>query len=200
MLVNPRPRGDDEVRVWLETQEERWGFRPNYAAAFVSRPDVAQAWMALGAAVSSGVDRRRFELATIAAARARRSTYCTAAHSMVLRDVCSDEGAMRGLAEHPDGSTLDATDHAVVTFATKVAEDPASITAEDVDALRAAGLTDDDIADVVFAVAARCFFATVLDGMGATVDPQIASSFDPTTLAHLTVGRPLSGSGPPVVG
>jgi uncharacterized peroxidase-related enzyme len=191
MLIDPTDGDDTASREWREGQAARWGFVPNYAAAFASRPDVAQAWLGLSAAVSGGMDRRRFEVATIAAARARRSTYCTAAHSLFLRDVCSDDEAVRALAEHPDGSTLDPTDRAVVAFATKVAEDPASVDAADVEALHAAGLTDDDIADVVFAVAARCFFATVLDGMGATVDPQIASSFDPATFERMTVGRPV---------
>ena len=35
----------------------------------------------------------------------------------------------------------------------------------DVDALRAVGLTDADVADLVFAVAARAFFTKVLDGL-----------------------------------
>lgn len=39
----------------------------------------------------------------------------------------------------------------------EVATDAASIEAEDVDRLRDAGLSDADIADVVFAASARCF-------------------------------------------
>lgn len=196
MLVNPRPSGDDGAREWLDGQEVRWGYQPNYAAAFVSRPDIAEAWLGLSAAVMGGMDRRRFEIATIAAARARRSTYCTAAHSLMLREVCADEEAVAALVAHPDGSTLDPTDRAVVAFAAKVARDPAAIEAADVDALRSAGLSDDDIADVVFAVAARCFFATALDGMGARVDRQIGDAFAPEVMARLTVGRPMAAADP----
>jgi alkylhydroperoxidase family enzyme len=92
----------------------------------------------------------------------------------------------------PTGSCLEPTDRAVVAFAAKVAVDPASVGSEDVAALRALGLTDGDVADVVFAVAARCFFATVLDAGGAEADAQLGGSFDAETRARLAVGRPFA--------
>src|SRR5262245_6087839 len=105
MLINPE--GDSaEFREWADDQTARWGYVPNYTAAFASRPAVARAFTALGAAVGNGMDRRRFELATIAAARALRSTYCTAAHSMFLRDACGDEATMLAIAADPDGTAL----------------------------------------------------------------------------------------------
>jgi len=75
------------VAEYYGQQREAWGFLPNYAPAFSLRPDVAQAWNLLNATIRNGMDRRRFELVTIAAARALRSTYCTAAHAKFLRDV-----------------------------------------------------------------------------------------------------------------
>ena len=179
---------EDEADAWAEAQTAWWGYLPNYAAVFGSRPDVARAWTALSAAVVGGMDRRRYELATIAAARAVGSTYCTAAHSKFLRDVCGDEATMVALANDPDGGSLDDTDRAVVAFAAKVARQASAINQDDVDALRAAGLSDNDIADVIFAVGARCFFATVLDAAGAEPDHQLAVALD-TVAERLVVGR-----------
>ncbi len=194
MLINPQPGAEDEVREWNDEQAARWGYLPNYAAAFASRPEVARAWTALNTAVRDGMDRRRFELATIAAARALRSTYCTAAPSKFLRDVCDDEATMLSIAADPDGRSLDAADRAVISFARKVATDAASISRDDVEALDAVGLTDNDIADIVFAVAARCFFATVLDGVGVDADHQLGAAFDPRVTAQLSVGRPIAAA------
>src|SRR5206468_2107882 len=143
-------------------QRDSWGFLPNYAGAFGHRPDVAQAWHGLNLAIRGGMDRRRFELATIAAARALRSTYCTTAHSKFLRDVCGDETSLHRIAEAPSGETLDEQDRAVYRFAAKVATDAASVEQDDIDQLRVAGLSDADIADVVYAAAARSFFTRVL--------------------------------------
>ena len=192
MFIEPFDVGvEDEVAAWSQQQVGMWGYLPNYAAVFGSRPDVARAWTALNLAVRNGMDRRRYELATIAAARALRSTYCTAAHSMFLRDACGDEATMVALADDPTGASLDDADRAVVAFAGKVARQAAEISQGDIDALRAVGLTDNDIADIVFAVGARCFFATVLDAAGADPDHQLAAALS-TVADRLVVGRPIA--------
>ena len=197
MFIEPFDVGvEDEVDAWTQGQAARWGYVPNYAAVFGSRPDVARAWTALNVAVRDGMDRRRFELATIAAARALRSTYCTAAHSMFLRDACGDETTMLALADDPTGASLDDTDRAVLAFAGKVARQASEITQDDIDALRAAGLTDNDIADVIFAVGARCFFAAVLDAAGAEPDHQLAAALS-TVADRMVVGRPIAP--PPMI-
>ena len=170
------------------------GYLPNYATAFASRPEVARAWTALNVAVRDGMDRRRFELATIAAARALRSTYCTTAHSKFLRDACKDEATMLSMAADPDGGSLDVTDRAVIAFARKVALDAEAISQDDMNALREVGLSDNDIADIVFAAAARCFFAKVLDGVGVNADHQLGAAFEPHVVEQLTVGRPIAAA------
>ncbi|HEX2784373.1 MAG TPA: carboxymuconolactone decarboxylase family protein [Ilumatobacteraceae bacterium] len=195
VLINPlNAAAGDEVREWYDEQTARWGYLPNYAAAFASRPEVARAWTALNGAVRDGMDRRRFEIATIAAARALRSTYCTTAHSKFLRDACNDETTMLAIAADPEGGSLDPADKAVMAFARKVALDAASISQGDVDALHAVGLSDNDIADIVFAAAARSFFAKVLDGVGVSADHQLGETFDPDVTERLTVGRPIASA------
>jgi uncharacterized peroxidase-related enzyme len=179
---------------YYRQQRAAWGFLPNYAAAFSTRPDVAQAWNTLNGTVRDGMDRRRFEIATIAAARALRSTYCTAAHSKFLRDVCGDEPAMLSITAELTGAALSPQDHAVYEFAAKVATDAASIEQPDVDRLRAVGLADADIADVVFAAAARSFFTRVLDALGAQLDVQTAQAFPPDVREAMIVGRSIAES------
>lgn len=183
---------EGELTGYYQQQRKAWGFLPHFAACFSHRPAVAQAWNILNTTIRGGMDRRRFEIATIAAARALRSTYCTAAHSMFLRDVCGDEATMRLICEQPDGLALGPQDRAVYEFAGKVARDAASVEQSDVDALRAAGLSDADISDVVFAAAARSFFTRVLDGLGAQLDPQTADAFSPALLQSMVVGRPVA--------
>src|SRR3954451_12256920 len=109
----PEDAATGALADYYRQQRAAWGFLPNYAAAFSTRPDVAQAWNVLNATIRGGMDRRRFEIATIAAARALRSTYCTAAHSKFLRDVCGDEAAVRSIADDPTGAELDDRDRAV---------------------------------------------------------------------------------------
>ena len=113
--------------TWYAGQRKAWGYLPNYAPIFTSRPEVAHAWSNLNLTIRGGMERRRFELVTIAASPRADCTYCLAAHSSFLRDVVGDEPTMRAIADDPSGGTLDETDRAVIAFATKVATDaPAS--------------------------------------------------------------------------
>jgi uncharacterized peroxidase-related enzyme len=193
VLINVNRSGAaDEVDEYLAQQTASWGYLPNYAAAFVSRPDIARAWAALNGAIRGGMDLRRYEIATIGAARALRSTYCTAAHSKFLRDDCGDEAAMIAIATGREPDALDAVDRAVLAFAEQVARDAASITEADVDALREVGLSDDEIGDVVFAAAARSFFTKVVDAFGAPADHQLGEHFPAEVRDALVVGRPIA--------
>lgn len=178
------------VADYYQQQREAWGFLPNYAQAFSSRPEIASAWNLLNKAVRDGMDRRRFEIATIGAARALRSTYCTTAHSLFLVVECDDEAAMLSIAHDPSGGGLGEVDRAVYEFAGQVATDASSVTQSDVDRLRELGLSDRDVADVVFAAAARSFFTRVLDGLGAQLDTRTAGLFAPEVLDSMVVGRP----------
>jgi uncharacterized peroxidase-related enzyme len=193
MLINVKPsEATDEVEQFLDAETRSWGYLPNYAAAFVSRPLVVRRWGALNGAIREGMDRRRYEIATIGAARALRSTYCTAAHSKFLRDDCGDEAAMVAIATGTGDDALDEVDRAVLAFAGQVARDATAITEADVEALRQVGLTDEEIGDVVFAAAARSFFTKVLDGFGVQADHQLGEQFEPAVRDQLVVGRPIA--------
>jgi uncharacterized peroxidase-related enzyme len=169
-----------------DRERERVGYVPNFARVFADRPDVYWAWRGLNGAITASSDFRRFELATLAAARALRSTYCALAHGSVLATQFYEPGTVAAL---PEG--LDDTDAAIMEFAAKVAADAASITREDVQRLRDVGLRDDEIVDVVLAAAARGFFSTVLDALGAEPD-SVYNELDPALRDALTVGRPLN--------
>lgn len=188
----PEDAAAGPLAEYYRQQRAAWDFLPNYAGAFSTRPDIGQAWNSLNTTIRNGMDRRWFELATIAAARALRSTYCTAAHSRFLRDVCGDEATLRSIAEDPSGAGLAPQDRAVYEFAAKVAGDAASVEQSDVDHLRAVGLTDADVADIVFVAAARSFFTRVLDGLGAQLDIATAETFAPDILDSMIVGRPVA--------
>ena len=176
---------------WNDRQRASWGYLPNYAHAFATRPDIAEAWTVLSNTIGKGMERRRYELATIAAARTLRSTYCMAAHSKFLRDDVGDETTMRAIVDDPSLAALEPTDRAVMEFAALVARDAAAITQDDVQTLRDHGLTDADVVDVVFAAAARTFFTKVLDALGVQADAQLGETFDPETRNKVTIGRPI---------
>jgi uncharacterized peroxidase-related enzyme len=188
--LSSAPTHTAETRQIFADEETAWGFVPNFARLFTLRPGAYQAWKQLNGAIKGGMDARRYELATVAAAVALRSSYCTLAHGRILaRDHLAPDDVI-ALVRDPGAAELDTTERAVVTFAAKVARHASEITEEDVDELRAAGLSESDILDVVLAAAARCFFSTVLDATGTTPDAAY-QILEPSLRTALTVGRPI---------
>jgi uncharacterized peroxidase-related enzyme len=165
---------------------------PNYARVFALRPAVMDAWEGLNRSIRAGMDRRRYELATLAAARILRSSYCALAHGTVLRDRHLGREALYRVASDHHHAGLDPVDVAVMDFAEKVAGTPTEVTAADVETLRGHGLSDTEIFDVALTAAARCFFSTVLDAVGAEPDAAYRTTLEPELLDVLTVGRAIA--------
>jgi alkylhydroperoxidase family enzyme len=161
----------------------------NYERVFALRPEVYTAWQQLNGSIKASSDLRRYELATLAAARKLRSSYCSLAHGKVLAEQFYDFATVPRL---PEG--LDTADAAIMAFAEKVVVDATSITQDDVDELRAHGLSDAEVLDVALAAAARCFFSKTLDALGAQPDAAYGR-LDPAFREALTVGRPIEQPG-----
>ena len=194
-FIETVPEGDasGELTQMYETDREIFGHVPNLTRAFSHRPDVYAAWRQLNGAIKANMDLRRYELATIAAARRLRSTYCMLAHGSVLMDKFVAPDELTALVSDHHAAGLEPVDVAVMDLADKVAQDATTVTQADVDALRAHGLPDAEIFDVIAAAAARCFFSKVLDGVGAQPDARYADLAAPLR-ETLTVGRPIAAA------
>jgi uncharacterized peroxidase-related enzyme len=181
----PEDDAPEPVARMFEGARAQMGYVPNFVRLFTLRPEVFGAWQQLNGAIKQR-DVRRYELATLAAARALRSSYCSLAHGKVLAEEFYDADTV---AAFPDG--LDDADRAVMAFAEQVVRDATSITREDVDRLRAFGLSDVDVLDVALAAAARCFFSKTLDALGAEPDREYVELLPAGLREALTVGRPI---------
>jgi uncharacterized peroxidase-related enzyme len=184
------PARDDGAAALQAELEAQLGTVPNYAQAFSRHPDVLRAWTALNGAIKEDADLRLYALATLAAARRLRSSYCSLAHGKVLAGYVGPD-QVRRIAADPASAGLEPLDAAVVALAEKVVDDATSLTAADLDELRTLGLDDAAIETVVLAAAARCFFSKTLDALGVLPDADYAE-LDPELRDALTVGRPIA--------
>lgn len=187
----PEGQATGAVAEMYEADVEAFGGLPNFTKAFSLRPEVYTAWRQLNGAIKANMDLRRYELATVAAARRLRSSYCTLAHGSVLLAKFLEPEAVRALVEDYRTADLEPADLAVMELADKVAHDATAVSQADVDRLRALGLTDGEILDVVLAAAARCFFSKTLDSLGAEPDAKY-SELAPVLRDTLAVGRPIA--------
>jgi len=161
----------------------------NFERAFGERPGVLAAWVELNTAIKANMDLRRYELATLAAARKLRSSYCSLQHGRVLLEDFGEP--VREIALDRRTAGLDEIDLAVMDLAEKVVVDATSIDDRDRQQLRDLGLSEAEIMDVVLAAAARCFFAKTLDALGVLPDASL-SELDAGVREVLVVGRPIA--------
>ena len=170
------------------------GYVSNYTRAFSRRPEVLAGWQALKDAITSGMEPRLYELATVAAATAIRSSYCSLVHGQILATRYYQPDTVASIAADETAGALvalDAADAAVVRLARKVAMEADKVTQEDIDELRDLGFSDDDIHNVILAAAARCFFSKVLDATGTLPDAALREMPEQLRSA-LTVGREIA--------
>lgn len=192
--TTPPDQARGNVRKMYERQQNKYGYVPNYAKIFSHRPDVMALWADLLHGIRQHVDGRRFELVTLAAAHALRNSYCCLAHGKALTEFYSAE-QIQALIDDADSGPLSAAEAAMMRFARKVARDPSRITAGEVGVLREHGFSDTEIFDIAAIAAARTFFASLCDSLGAEADVTYMDMED--GLRHaLTVGRPIGYATP----
>jgi uncharacterized peroxidase-related enzyme len=187
----PEAEATGVVAEMYEADRDHFGFVPNFTQAFSLRPEVYAAWRQLNGAIKATMDLRRYELATVAAARRLGSSYCTLAHGSVLADKFLGADAVSAVVSDYRAAGLDPVEVAVMDLADKVATDATSVTQEDIDRLRGFGLSDGEILEVVLAAAARSFFSKTLDAVGAAPDASYGE-LEPSLRETLTVGRAIA--------
>jgi uncharacterized peroxidase-related enzyme len=124
-----------------------------------------------------------------AAASTLGDSYCSLAWGKRLAEVAGPDLAAAVIRGDDEG--LDETERALAAWARRVAGDPNSITADEVQALRDRGFDDAQIFAVTTFVALRLAFSTVNDSLGARPDGQLATSVPEPVRSSVSFGRPI---------
>jgi uncharacterized peroxidase-related enzyme len=188
--TTPAGTAQGDVHTMYTNQQKAVGYVPNYAKVFSHRPEVMGHWADLLRGIRQNVDRRRFELVTLAAAHALRNSYCSLAHGKVLTEFFSNE-EIQALVSDDRPDPLSAAEAAMMNFARKVVRHASQVTAGDVAALREHGFTDAEIFDIAATAAARTFFANLCDSLGTEADVTFME-MDDALRQSLTIGRPIA--------
>ncbi len=187
----PVDEASGDVRAMYEDNQTPQGYVPNYAKVFSHRPHVMDGWAGLIRSIRSTMDTRRYELVTIATARALRSSYCMLTHGQILRQRFYGAEELARIAGDYTSASLTPSEVEMMSFAEKIARDASRIDEADVQSLRQHGFTDPEVFDIAAAAAARCFFSKLLDALGAEPDAAYGVLEDDLR-RQLVVGRPIS--------
>ncbi|GGL60484.1 peroxidase-related enzyme [Halocalculus aciditolerans] len=169
MTAFPVPDRDDlpdDLRERIAEETERAGFTPNVFDAFAYKPSHFRPFFAYYDALCEDTDltRAEVEMIIVATSGANDCLYCVVAHGALLRVYADDPQLADQLATNYRSADLSEREEAMVAFAVKLTNDVERIDDADRQALREAGLSDEEIWDV----AAVCAFFNLSNRM-ATV-------------------------------
>jgi uncharacterized peroxidase-related enzyme len=131
---------------------DKSGFLPNVFGALAWRPDEARAFFSLHDALmdkdTPGLTQADREVLVVATSAANGCLYCVVAHGALVRIRARDKYLADQVAVDWRKAPLSPRLRAVVEVGVLLAVDPVAVTAEQQDALRGHGLTQDDVWDV----------------------------------------------------
>jgi uncharacterized peroxidase-related enzyme len=170
LRVPPEDEVEEEVKssVWAKPLE-RLGFVPNVFRAFALRPVHLLRWrdhfdeLMLG---ESGLTKAQREMIAVVVSATNRCHYCLVAHSAAVRKLTKDPMLAEQLATNYKYARLEPREHAMLDFAAKLTEASHRCSPEDLDALREAGWTDEDIFDIAEVTAMFNFTNRMASGLG----------------------------------
>jgi len=192
----PPSAADGAARAMYDKVLAEQGTIPNWAHVFSLRPNVRDGWVSLITSIRPKLDVRRYELATLAAARALRSSYCSLAHGKVLVNQVFDAPALTAIMNGNAADVLTPAEVAMMAYVEKVVRNADRVSESDIADLRSHGFSDEEIFDVAATAAARSFFSKLLDALGVQADASF-NQLDGELRAALTVGRPVAKSTQP---
>src|SRR4029077_14767311 len=140
-----------DIRTRIVAVQEKAGFIPNVFLAWAHRPDEFRAFFAYHDALlekQCGLTKAEREMIVVATSSLNHCHYCVIAHGAILRirakqPLIADQVAINYL-----NADLTLRQRAILDFAVKVAGRSHEVNDADFTALRAEGLTDDEIWDI----------------------------------------------------
>ncbi len=163
-------KAEGKVRAVYENDQSSLGYVPNHAKVFSLRPDVLEAWRSFQGSIRKNLRLRRYELVTLAAAKALNCRYCLLAHGSILNKNGVGVDQLRDILTDFHDAGLEPAEVAIMDFAEKIARSADEMTQADVDALRALGLEDVEILDITLTATMRCFASKTFNALGAGSD------------------------------
>lgn len=156
------------AEIYAEDRETL-GYVPPHTQVMAVNPEAYRAFQQLASAVAGPMDKRRYELVTLAAARAIGSEACLLAHGLKSLKYM-DESEIRRVAADYHDADLSEAEVAMMDFAVKVSTDSASMADADSMTLRDLGFSDREIVDIALAAAMRNYFSRALHALAVEVD------------------------------
>ncbi|MBT1191209.1 uncharacterized peroxidase-related enzyme [Rhodococcoides kroppenstedtii] len=140
-----------DLRERIDPIVEKSGFVPNIFRALGHRPNEMRAFFDYHDLLMDQpgpLTKAERELVVVASSGANRCVYCVVAHGAILRVRTKDPHIADRVATNPEQARLTDRERAIVDVALALTRTPERFSDNDVDAARAAGLSNEEIWDV----------------------------------------------------
>jgi len=144
----------EDVRERIETETDEAGFTPNVFPAFAYRPSHFRAFFAYHDALTdeTPLEREEVEMLVVTVSGVNDCLYCVVAHGALLRIFADAPTLADELATNHRTADLSAAHREMLDFAVKLTETPGRVDETDVDRLRDAGFTSEEVWDIASVV------------------------------------------------
>ena len=166
------PAEDDvppAVKELFDKASERLGFIPNVLRVYALRPRHLELWDAFYDDLmrgESGLTKPQREMIAVVVSTVNRCHYCMVSHAAALRKLTGDPVLVEQLRTNYKYAELEPRERAMLDFAVKLTEQSSSCSEDDVEALREAGWSDEDIMDIAEVAAMFNFTNRLASGLG----------------------------------
>ncbi len=141
----------DDIRERILAVQEKSGFIPNIFLALAHRPDEFRAFFAYHDALMEkpgSLTKAEREMIVVATSSLNQCQYCVVAHGAILRIRAKDPFVADQVAANYRKADITERQQAILDFAVLVSAAAYEVDEEDLEALRAHDLSDDDIWDI----------------------------------------------------
>ena len=157
------------VKALNDKAVEKLGFVPNVLRVYALRPQHLELWNAFYDDLmrgDSGLTKVQREMLAVVVSTTNHCHYCMVSHGAFLRKLTGDPVLVEQLRTNYKYADLEPRERAMLDFAVKLTEQSSACTEADVDMLREAGWTDEDIMDIAQVVGMFNFTNRLASGLG----------------------------------
>jgi uncharacterized peroxidase-related enzyme len=177
-MIKEEEATDDVAQIFTELKHEmQMPFVPNMAQALaVSPAALAVHWEFFRSFYRhTTLPQSLTAMILFTIAKTRHCGYCSANHELTCRTLGVDEGTLNALVEDLNNVSPQRL-RVIIEFALKASQSPQSLIAEDYERVRAQGVSDEELVEIILIAAIGSYGDTLADTLKIEVDSLVAQA------------------------
>ncbi|MBB3212307.1 putative peroxidase-related enzyme [Herbaspirillum sp. Sphag1AN] len=170
--INLEQASADQIKVLEESHPK--AKTSDYYLFLAHQPEILRQRSAAFNAIMyapGGMSRAERELGSLVVSRINGCVYCASVHAQRFEQLAKRNDVVQQVFDEPHGAGTDAREQAIVQFSIALTESPESVDAASIEALKAVGLSGQEILDLIHSVAIFAWANRLMLNLGEPVFP-----------------------------